>query len=167
MRVPDQSGQAHGATVDEGNTPPPAEHAEHRVVRGDAQVAPQRELEPARDRVALDRRDHRFGKQHPGRAHRTVAVVGDRVAASLADRFEVGARAEHAVRAGQDRDRALVVGLEGAKRLGEQRRGRPVDGVTRGGGRSMVTIVTGPSCSMMTCRSLMPKFVSPEGVRAR
>ena len=60
VRVADQARQADRAAVDERHTPPPAEHAEHRVARRDAQVAPQRELEPARDRVALDRGDHRL-----------------------------------------------------------------------------------------------------------
>ena len=43
----------------------------------DPQVAPQRELEPARDRVALDGGDHRLGERHAGRTHRPVAVGRD------------------------------------------------------------------------------------------
>ena len=131
VRVADQAREPHRAAVDERHAPTPAEHAEHRVARRDPQVAPQRELEPARDRVALDRGDHRLGEQHAGRSHRAVAAVGHRVAAAFADRLQVGARAERAVRAGEDRDRALVVGVERAERVGEQRRGRPVDGVAR------------------------------------
>ena len=60
----DEAGQPDGAAVDQRDAPAPAEHAEHRVAGGDAQVAPERELEPAGDRVALDRRDHRLVEQH-------------------------------------------------------------------------------------------------------
>ena len=52
----------------ERHAPAAAEHAEHRVARGDAQVAPQRELEAARDRVALDRGDHRLRRAACGSA---------------------------------------------------------------------------------------------------
>ena len=48
----------------------------HRVLLGDAQIAPQRQLQPAGDRVAGDRGDHRLGQPHPRRPHRPVAVVG-------------------------------------------------------------------------------------------
>ena len=74
VRMSDQPRQAHRAAVDQRHAPPPAEHAEHRVACGDAQVAPARELEPAGDRVAFDRGDHRLGEQHARRAHRAVAV---------------------------------------------------------------------------------------------
>ena len=78
VRVADHAGEAHGAAVDERHAPTPAEDAEHRVARRDAQIAPQRELEPTRDRVALDRGDHRLVEQHPRRAHGSVAVFGRR-----------------------------------------------------------------------------------------
>ena len=107
VRVADQAGQADRAAVDERHAPAPAEHAEHRVARGDPQVAPDRELEPAGDRVALDRGDHRLRRaacaSGPSDRRRRRCT---RVAASFADRLQVGARAERAVRAGEDRDAA-------------------------------------------------------------
>src|SRR5258708_32572068 len=57
---PDQPWQPDGAAVDEWNAPPAAEDAEHRVLLADAQIAPERQLDPARDRVAGDARDHRL-----------------------------------------------------------------------------------------------------------
>ncbi len=53
----DEPGQADGAAVDERHPPTTAEHAEHRVVGGDAQIAPEGELEATGDRVTLDRGD--------------------------------------------------------------------------------------------------------------
>src|SRR5258707_15116819 len=44
--------------VDERHAEPAVEHAERGAPAGHAQVAPQSELEAARDRVALDGRDH-------------------------------------------------------------------------------------------------------------
>ena len=129
MRVADQPREPDRAAVDERYAPPPAEHAEHRVARGDAQVAPQRELEPARDRVALDRGDHGLRQQHPRRSHRAVALGLNAVAAVVADRLQVGAGAERAARAGEHRDVVRVVGVERAERVGELGRGRAIDRV--------------------------------------
>ena len=58
--IADQPRQPDRAAVDQRHAEAAAEHAEGRRPRGDAQVAPQRELEPAGDRVALDRGDHRL-----------------------------------------------------------------------------------------------------------
>ena len=77
---PDQPRQAHGAAVDQRHAPAAAEHAEHGVLLGDAQIAPQRELEPARNGVARDRGDHRLGQAHARGAHRAVAAGLDPVA---------------------------------------------------------------------------------------
>ena len=71
--VPDQPRQSHRAAVDQRHAPAPAEHPEHRVLLGDPQVAPQRQLEAAGHRVATDRGDHRLGQRHAGRAHRPGA----------------------------------------------------------------------------------------------
>ena len=126
---PMRRGQSHRAAVDQRHAPAPAEHAEHGVARRDAQVAPQRELEPARDREAFDRGDDRLREQHARRPHRSVAVGHAPVAAAVADRLEVGARAERAAGAGEHRDVVRVVGVEVAERIGEERRGRAVDRV--------------------------------------
>jgi hypothetical protein len=57
-----------------GHAPALAENAEHRVLLGRPQVAPERELKPASDRVPRDRGDHRLGQPHPGGTYRPVAV---------------------------------------------------------------------------------------------
>src|ERR1700687_2022994 len=67
----DQAGQPDRAEVDQRNAETPVEHAERRVSGGDPQVAPQRELEPSSDRVALDRGDHRLAQTHPRPPPRT------------------------------------------------------------------------------------------------
>ena len=60
VAVAEQSREADRAAVHQRYAPAAAVDAEDRVVRGDAQVAPRRQLEAARDRVAFDRRDHRL-----------------------------------------------------------------------------------------------------------
>ena len=122
--MPDEARQADGAAVDERDAPAAAEHAEHGVARGDAEIAPQRELETAGDRVPFDRGDHRLREQHPRRTHRAVAVRLHDVAAAVGDGLEVGARAEVAARAGQDRDIVVIVAVERAERVGELGGGR-------------------------------------------
>src|SRR5262245_32685678 len=67
VRVADQAGEPDGAAVDQRHAPAAAEHAEDGVLGGDAQVAPERELEPARDGVPLHRGDHRLREEHARR----------------------------------------------------------------------------------------------------
>ena len=119
-------------------TPAPAEHAEHRVARRDAQVAPERELEPAGDREALDRGDHRLRQQHPRRSHRAVAVGAAR-GCRRRRRRPSGRRPRRTCRPRRSgpRRRSVVVGVEGAERVGELGRGRAVDRVAPSG-RSIV-----------------------------
>ena len=124
---PDQPRQPHRSAVDQRHAPATAEHPEDRVVRRDPEVAPGRELEPARHRVPLDRRDHRLRQPHPRRPHRPVAVVLDPVV----HRLEVRARAERATLAVQHRDTGVVIRVERQERL-HQRVGRgTVHGVPR------------------------------------
>ena len=66
--LPDQPRQPHRATVDQRHPPAAAEHPEHGILLGDPQIAPQRQLQTPRDRVAADRGDHRFGQHHPASA---------------------------------------------------------------------------------------------------
>ena len=130
--LPDQPRQPHGATVDQRHAPAPAEHAEHRVVGHHPEIAPERELEPARDRVTLDRGDHRLAEHPSGRAHRAVAVDRDAVhprAAGFGHRLEVGAGAERAPGTGEHHDRERVVGLEAVARVDQRIGGRTVDRV--------------------------------------
>jgi hypothetical protein len=44
----------------------PAEHPEHGVLLGDPQIAPQRQLQTAGDRVTADRGNHGFAQHHSG-----------------------------------------------------------------------------------------------------
>ena len=121
--------QPDGAAVDQGHAPAPAVDAEDGVACRDAQIAPHRQLEPAGDGVALDRRDDRLREQHAARAHGAVAVHGDAVAAAFRDALQVRPGAERAARAGEHRDGEGVVGVEAPEGVGEQRRRRSVDGV--------------------------------------
>ena len=114
------------AAVDQRHAPAALEQAESRALGGDAQVAPQRKLDAARQAPARDRRDRRLLRHDAGEAHRAFGVVG----LERRDRLEIGARAEGDVSgAGQDHHARVVVGLERSQRLAERLRGRPVDGV--------------------------------------
>ena len=112
----DEARQPHRAAVDQRHAPAPAEDAEHRVLLDDAQIAPQRELQPAGDRIARDGGDHRLVSSIRvgpiGPIAVSLRVVG---AARAADRLEVGAGAEGAVRAPEHADPGLVVGIEGGE----------------------------------------------------
>src|SRR6185369_2924615 len=59
-RQTDKPWQPHGAAVDERDAPPATEDAEHRRPSRHPQVAHQRQLETAGDRVALDGGDRRL-----------------------------------------------------------------------------------------------------------
>ena len=111
--------------------------------RGDAQVAPQGELEAAGDGVALDGGDHRLRQLQPRRAHRPVArhvgVEGERQAVVGSPRSP-GAVPRATVRRSAPAqkwppapvrigDAGGGVGVEGAERVGERARRRAVDGV--------------------------------------
>ncbi len=82
--------------------------------------------------MTLDRRDDRLAQLHAGRTHGTVAVERDPVdplAAGFGHRLQIGARAEGAVRAGEHRDREVVVGVEARERVDQRVGGRAVDRV--------------------------------------
>jgi len=89
-----------------------------------------RDLRTTGDRVAFDRRDDGLRQPHAGRAHRAVAGLGHGVAAAGGHRLEVGAGREAASGSGQDRDRRLLVGVEGPERQRQSGRGRPVDAIS-------------------------------------
>src|SRR5439155_17624008 len=77
-------------TVDQRHPEASAEHTEDGVGARDPQIAPERELQPAGDRVALDGGDHRLRDQHARRAHRAVDVVVDAHRDLLAGHYPVG-----------------------------------------------------------------------------
>ena len=129
--VPDQPRQPHGAAVDQGDAPAPAEHPEHRVLFGDPQVAPQRQLETAGHRVTTHRGDDRLGQRHPGRAHRAGAGAVRLIHLGCSESLEIGSGTEGSVVAAQHRHRGRVVGVEFAERVEQLGRRRAVDRVAR------------------------------------
>ena len=129
--VTDQPRQSHRAAVDQRNAPPPAEHAEHRVLLDDAHVAPQRQLQAARDGVAADGCDHRLGQHHSARPHRTGSGAMHRVGIRRAESLEIGSSTECSVVTPQHGDRSRVVLVELVERCVQSRRRGRVDGVAR------------------------------------
>ncbi len=129
MAVSQLPRQAHGPAVDQRHAPASAEHPEDGVSRRNAQIAPDRELQPASNSVAFDRRDHGLCEQHPRRTHRTVALPAHAVATSPGDSLQICSRAETALRAGQHGHAHVLVCLEGPERICEQGGGRSVDTV--------------------------------------
>jgi len=63
VALADESREAHRAAVHERHTPAPAEDAEDGTLRRNPQVAPERQLEPTRHRVAFDGGDGRLREQ--------------------------------------------------------------------------------------------------------
>jgi hypothetical protein len=55
--MPIKPRQANRAAVDQRNADAAAEHAKHRVVLDDSQIAQGGQLQAARDRIARNRRD--------------------------------------------------------------------------------------------------------------
>ena len=77
-------------------------------VRGDEDVARQREFKAAGDRSSVDRPDHRLvdrGPRVPGRSLRQSRVAGPRILGP--ELFEVDARTERRIGAGQEQRRRL------------------------------------------------------------
>ena len=116
-RKPNQLRQPHSAAVDQRHTPAqrlsvdgaaslsahphrsspaPTKDTEHGRALDNAQVAPERELEPARHSVAGDGRNPRLARLRARAAHRTVAVRHRQQ--RVVKRLEVGAGAERRVR---------------------------------------------------------------------
>ena len=121
----DRARQPLRAAVDQRHAPAALEETEGRLGRGDAQVAPERQLDSAGEAPAVDRGDRRLGRGEAGRAHRPVRVVDVEV-----HRLQVGAGAEGlAAGAGEDEDAGALVGLEVGQALPERRRRRRVDRV--------------------------------------
>ena len=139
----DDPRQPLGAAVDQRHAPAALEEAEGRAGGGDPQVAPERQLDPARQAPAVDRGDRRLRRGEAGRAHRPVGVVDVEV-----HRLQVGAGAEGlAAGAGEDED-------AGARRRPRTRRrpwrkavgGGGVDALRRSG-RSIVSTAAAPTRS--------------------
>ena len=102
--------------------------AERRALGGDPQVAPQRQLQAARQAEAGDRGDRRLGRRQAREAHR--ALRAHQPLAQGVGGLQVGARAEgHAAGAREHHHARILVGLEAQVGLVQGRRGGAVDGV--------------------------------------
>ena len=143
----DESREPDRAEVNQRHTEAAAEDAEDRVRARDAQVAPDRQLQPAGDGEALDRGDDRLGQPQPCRSHRPDAVHGDALLLAGGDGLQVGAGAEVAGLAGQDRDVQVRVGIEGLEGVGQRNRGRFVDGVADRARRGYACAAVSAVCS--------------------
>ena len=115
--VPDDAGQADGAEVAQRDAEAAAEDAEDRILGGDAQVAPQGELDAAGHGVALDGGDDGLAQRQPGGPHGSGPVVGDGPAVTLGHRLEVGTGAERPAGPGEDGHGTVVVLVEGHEGL--------------------------------------------------
>ncbi len=128
----DDARQPLRPAVDERHAPAALGEAERGARGGDAQVAPERELEAPGQAPAADGGDGWLGRRAPGEAHRAVGVVQPRGVGL--DRLEVGARAEaHAPRAGEDEHARVVVGLERVQAVAQAFGRGAVDRVTATG----------------------------------
>ena len=131
MAHADEARKPHGPAVDERDAEAPAEDPEDGVARGHAEVAPERQLQPSRHRVPLDRRDDRLRERKARRAHRAVTVGLEPVPPSRPEGFQVGPRAERSAGPRQDRHGGRLLPLEPPERLGQLGGRRAVDGVLR------------------------------------
>ncbi len=126
-READQPREPDRSSVDERHAPAAAENAEHRVFFRDAQIAPQRELEPAGDGVPADCSDDGFFQQHSRGPHRSITVRRDAIAVPLRERLQIRPGTERTFGPPQDRDVRSVVLLELPERVCQRKRSRAVD----------------------------------------
>ena len=129
----DQARQADSAEIDQRHAEPTAEDTEGRVLRDHAHVGPQGELHAARDGKAFHRRDHGLREAKPARAHRRDRIVSADLAFLVwiagGNGLQIGACAKIASRAGEHRNRGILVGVEGEERVVELARGGAIDSV--------------------------------------
>jgi hypothetical protein len=122
---PDDPRQPLRPAVDQRHPPAALEEAEGGARRRQPQVTPERQLDPARQTPAVDRRDRRLRGGEPAEAHRPGRVLDVEI-----QRLQVGAGAEGlSPGPGEDEDAGAVVGLEPLEALAQGGRGRRVDGV--------------------------------------
>ena len=127
--VPDDPREPDRAQVAQRHAEATAEDPEDGILGGNAQVAPECELNAPGHGVALDGGDDGLAQRQPGGAHRSRTVVGDGPAVPLGHRLEVGAGAERPLRPRQDGHGAVVVGVEGQEGLPQLVGADAVDGV--------------------------------------
>jgi len=74
-----EAGQPYAAAVQARHAFRQVEQAQHGVVGGDPQVAPQRQLHASAERSTLDGGNHRLGQMQPRRSQRRGAVRSEPV----------------------------------------------------------------------------------------
>ncbi len=116
---PDDARQPLGAAVDQRHAPAALGEAERGRLGGDAQVAPERQLQPARQAPAGDGGDRRLRRRNAREAERAARVVEPRAEALDAFRSAPAQKATPPG-AGEHHDAGVVVGLEAVVGLLEQ-----------------------------------------------
>ena len=125
----DHARKADRAKVDQGHAEPAIEDTQPRIVRRDAKVAPQRELEAAGDGESLDRGYDRLAERHPRRAHRTIARFIEAACLAGGQRLQVIPGTEGPAGACQYGDRQGIVRVEAAECRRQRGRRLRIDGV--------------------------------------
>jgi hypothetical protein len=112
------AGEALGAAIHERHAPTPVERAELRADRGDPEAAPSRQLEPAREAIAVDRGDGRLPRIEAGEAQ-GPRPLDERVPEELVDVLQIEPRAERpAASAGDYQDAGGIIRRERLDRPG-------------------------------------------------
>jgi hypothetical protein len=113
---------------------PHRRHAEHSVLLGDAEIAPQSKFEAARNCISGHGGNHRLRQKHPRWAHRCGGTVRANPVFPITwteECFQIRARAKRAVIAVEDPGARLIVGLESLESLNQFRRRFRIDGISR------------------------------------
>ena len=140
--------------VYQGDPEAPLREAQAGGLGGDSQVAPQRQLEPAGQAPAGDRRDGRLRRGETRESHRPLGPSGHRIqevraqsSARLGHRLQVGAGAERlGALAGEHQHPRSVIGLELAEAV-EQEPGVSTSTALRRSRRSIVSTAAAPALS--------------------
>src|SRR5580698_5522894 len=118
--MPDQSGQAQCAEVDQRHAETPAIYPEGCVASGHTEIAPQGEFETAGNGRTLDCGDHRLRKFQSSRPYRPVACLGIGLALTGSPRLQVGTRAKRIACTNQNGHAMLRFCVESPERVGQR-----------------------------------------------
>jgi len=129
VTVTDKTRKPNGTEIEQGHTESATEHSEDGIIGGDTHVAPERQLETAGNRVALDGRDHRLAEEHAGWPERPRAILDESPALTRGDGLKVGAGTEGPLRSGEHSHPCAVVVVILLESAEEGLRGGNVDSV--------------------------------------
>src|SRR5213593_845688 len=129
VAVPDEAWKPHSAEIEQGHTEPATEHPEHRILRCDAHIAPERQLEASSDCVALHGCEYGLAEQQTGGPERSRAVLDQSPPLARGDRLQVCSGAKGTFRSGQHRDTRPVIPFVLLECVEENLRGGDVDGI--------------------------------------